>query len=187
MPVLSPSVIGPNKQTSSKEWCAERSGKNFFNFYIFFDLSKIYAEFFFTKMSSCRQFIRRKVGTAGWTGGRFIPPFQSAVSGRVGGPWWAGNLPPVETAVGCYRRTNRRKDPPLKAAALRPAPLLALPAPPRSSARPSRPLPCAPAVPRPPLRGAAQPDAGARLGRPPAPARERSEGRRVLSQVHFKI
>ena len=36
-------------------------------------------------------------------------------------------------------------------------------------------------------RAGARPDTGARLGRPPAPARERSEGRRVLSQVHFKI
>ena len=68
----------------------------FFYFYIFFyNLSKIYGEFFFAKMSPSRRFIRRNVGTAGWTGGRFIPSFQSAVGGRVGGP-------------GTYRRLKRR-------------------------------------------------------------------------------
>ena len=36
-------------------------------------------------------------------------------------------------------------------------------------------------------RAGARPDTGARLGRQPVPARGRSEGRRVLSQVHFKI
>jgi len=81
----------------------------FFIFLFFFIYQKYTAKSFFAKMSHSRWFIRRKVGTAGWTGGRFIPPFQSAVGGRVGGPWWARNLPPVETTVfEPYRRIIRQ-------------------------------------------------------------------------------
>jgi len=57
----------------------------FLIFILFFSLfiKNICRNFFFAKMSSCRQFIRRKVGTAGWTGGRctveYIPPVEPAV------------------------------------------------------------------------------------------------------------
>ena len=76
----------------------------------------MYTEFFFANLSPSRRFIRRKRDIAGWTGGRLcgprpdnISPVESAVGGRVDGPWWAGNLPPVETAVAAtYRRLIRR-------------------------------------------------------------------------------
>jgi len=84
--------------------------RKFFYFYIiFFDLSKIYTEFFFCKNVTSRWFIRRKRDTAGPSGGRYITPVESAVGGRLDGPWWAGNLPPFQPAVAAtYRRMSRR-------------------------------------------------------------------------------
>ena len=71
--------------------------------------------FFFTKISPSRRFIRRKRDTAGPSGGRYITPVESAVGGRLDGPWWAGNLLPFQLAVaatyrrlGTYRRMSRR-------------------------------------------------------------------------------
>ena len=61
-----------------------------FLYYFFRFIKNICRDIFFSKMSPSRQFIRRNVVTAGWTGGRLVPPW--AVVGRI--------LPPVETAVG---------------------------------------------------------------------------------------
>ena len=92
------SDFSPTKHQPKQTRISSTNG-NFFYFYIFFDLSKIYVVIFFSKISPSRRFIRRKVVTAVWTGGRLVPSW--AVVGRI--------LPPVETAVGgTYRRFNRR-------------------------------------------------------------------------------
>ena len=71
--------------------CAE-----FFYFYIFFDLSKIYVAIFF--FQKCHP-------AAGWFGGKELPPVHPAVRSLAHGAW---KIPPVQTAVAPYRQTNRR-------------------------------------------------------------------------------
>ena len=72
--------FGPAQLTARAERTRTRTGgergRVFFNFYIiFFPIYQKYMpKLFFKKMSSCRQFIRRTVGTAGWTGGKFVGP-----------------------------------------------------------------------------------------------------------------
>ena len=39
--------------------------------------------------------------TAGWSGGRYLPPVQLAVRSRPTTARWPGLLPPVQTAIGC--------------------------------------------------------------------------------------
>ena len=78
---------------SSKE-CSKRE---FFYFYIFFDLSKIYVAIFF--FQKCHP-------ASGWFGGKELPPFDPAVASMGRGP---RILPPVHPAVTHYRQTNRRQ------------------------------------------------------------------------------
>ena len=77
--------------------------------YFFFRFIKNIYWIFFCKNVTSRWFIRRKRDTAGPSGGRYITPVESAVGGRLDGPWWAGNLPPFQPAVAAtYRRMSRR-------------------------------------------------------------------------------
>ena len=91
----------------------------FFLFLFFFDFSKIYVLFFFSKMSPSRRFVRRKAVTAGWTGGRMGPLW--AVVGR--------DIPPVETRPAPPARAARH------AARPRRRPLQPRPRPPAARAR----------------------------------------------------
>ena len=72
------------------------SRQNFFYFYIFFDLSKIYVVIFF--FQKCHP-------AAGWFGGKELPPDEPAVRSLAHGPW---KLPPDQTAVAPYRQLIRR-------------------------------------------------------------------------------
>jgi len=70
-------MFGPSKYLRAS---LGAQNPEFFYFYIiFFRFIKNIRRFFFAKMSPSRRFIRRKVGTAGSSGGSYLPPDELAV------------------------------------------------------------------------------------------------------------
>ena len=99
-------------QTSCQASCHARHWRpacpvqrpDFFLIFLFFFIYQKYtAKSFFAKMSHSRWFIRRKVGTAGWTGGRCtvenIPPVHPAKGYCSDFHWHCSDLPTNQLAV----------------------------------------------------------------------------------------
>jgi len=94
-----PVFLVPQRANQQCPRAAESMGSEFFYFYIiFFDLSKIYTEFFFINLSPCSQFV--------WDGSS-LPPNELAVGGTAGFGTAIAVLYPCAGPI-IFRRLNWR-------------------------------------------------------------------------------